>query len=320
MDLLKRTVPEITDLEKLFAEFPDLIRPEVLAEVGTGKNQYPIYGFTVGTLDPKAPCIGFFAGVHGLERIGTHVLMAFLRSLFNRATWDEDWKHFFEKYRLISIPIINPTGFASNSRCNANGVDLMRNAPVEAEGKTLLGVAGQRFSNKLPWFRGGDKFEPEAQAVTDFVRKHMFQSRLAITLDLHSGFGMKDHVWYPWAKSSATFPHEAEVKRVFKLFEDAYPYHVYQMEAQHLSYTTSGDLWDWLYMEQQKANPNAPYLPLTLEMGSWMWVRKNLWQMFTLEGFFNPVKKHRYARTMRRHLHMMEFLMTALSHSDNWSK
>lgn len=319
MELIKRRVPEIEDLEKLFNEFPELIRHEHLGEVTTGKHTFPLYGLTVGSTDPKAPSIGFFAGVHGLERIGTHVLLAFLRSLFARVSWDDDWKHFFENNRLVAIPVVNPTGFALNSRSNANGVDLMRNSPVEAEGKTMLGVGGQRLSPKLPWYRGNDKFEIESLAVVNFVKKHMFESKVAITLDLHSGFGMKDHIWYPWAKSTETFPNEIQVKKLFGLFEKAYPYHVYQMEAQHLSYTTHGDLWDWLYMEHQKANPDATYLPLTLEMGSWMWVKKNLWQMFTIEGLFNPVKKHRYARTMRRHLHMMEFLLSALGHPQNWA-
>lgn len=319
MELITRKVPELADLENLFEEFPDFVRKEHLGIVSAAGHTYPLYGLVVGTDRPEAPSIGFFAGVHGLERIGTHVLMAFLRSLFTRASWNDEWKHFFENNRLVAIPVVNPTGFAMNSRSNANGVDLMRNAPVDAEGKTMFGVGGHRWSSKLPWYRGTGEFEVESQAVVDFVKKHMFQSKVAITLDLHSGFGMKDHVWYPWAKSTQAFPHEPQVKKLFELFEEAYPYHVYQMEAQHLSYTTNGDLWDWLYMQQQKANPAATYLPLTLEMGSWMWVRKNLWQMFTLEGFFNPVKKHRYARTMRRHLHMMEFMLSALRHPHNWS-
>lgn len=316
MDLITRKVPEIDEVEALVERYPHIIKHQKLGTVRVDdKHQYPLHGLVIGSDDPKAPALGLFAGVHGLERIGSHVLLAFLQSFLNRMEWDGHWHEFFKSHRLVSIPVINPAGFAMNSRSNANGVDLMRNAPVEAEGKTLLGVAGQRISNKLPWFRGFDKFEVESQAVVDFVKQHMFQSRVALSLDLHSGFGMKDHLWYPWAKSSAPFPHENQVKKLFQLFEQAYPYHIYQMEAQHLSYTTHGDLWDYLYMEHQKANPRTTYLPLTLEMGSWMWVRKNLWQVFTVEGLFNPVKKHRYARTMRRHLHMMEFLVSAIGHS-----
>lgn len=319
MELITRHVPEISDLESLFNEFPELVRKENLGMVKAGSKTYPLYGLVIGTERPDAPTIGFFAGVHGLERIGSHVLLAFLRSLLTRATWDDNWKTFFQNHRLVSIPVVNPAGFALNSRSNANGVDLMRNAPVEAEGKTILGLAGQRFSNKLPWFRGGEEFEQETQAVVDFVKKYMFESKVLITLDMHSGFGMQDQLWYPWAKSAQVFPHGPQTKKLIDLFESAYPYHIYKIEAQHLSYTTHGDLWDWLYIEHQKLHLGTTYIPLTLEMGSWMWVRKNIWQLFTVEGLFNPVKKHRYARTMRRHLHMMEFLLTSLSHSKNWS-
>lgn len=319
MELITRDVPEIYDLESLFNEFPEYVRKEHLGVVQAGTKKLPLYGLVIGTDRPDAPSIGFFAGVHGLERIGTHVLMAFLRSLLTRATWDEGWKNFFQNHRLVSIPIVNPAGFALISRSNANGVDLMRNAPVEAEGDTIFGLAGHRISPHLPWYRGGDKFETETQAVVDFVKRHMFESKTLITMDIHSGFGMKDQLWYPWAKSKEVFPHGPQAQKLFDLFEAAYPYHIYKIEAQHLSYTTHGDLWDWLYIEHQKLHPGRTYIPLTLEMGSWMWVKKNIWQLFTMEGLFNPVKKHRYARTMRRHLHMMEFLLSSLSHPQNWA-
>ena len=54
------------------------------------------------------------------------------------------------------------------------------------------------------------------------------------------------------------------------------------------------------------------FLPWTLEMGSWAWVRKNPLQVFQALGFFNPIKPHRYARTMRRHARLVEFLWSVL--------
>jgi len=73
-------------------------------------------------------------------------------------------------------------------------------------------------------------------------------------------------------------------------------------------------------MDYLKSSPEAHYLPLTLELGSWMWVKKNLWQVFSWEGMFNPVKRHRYARTMRRHNHLLEFLLKATYYHDSWSR
>ena len=35
--------------------------------------------------------------------------------------------------------------------------------------------------------------------------------------------------------------------------------------------------------------PDNVFLPFTLEMGSWLWVRKNPRQMLDYFGYFNPV-------------------------------
>ncbi len=312
-------VPELVEVERLAEAHSNYVRLENLGSVTTGQTSFPILGLVMGNQDPSAPTYGLFAGVHGLERVGTHVLLAFLRTLFVKRAWDPEWESFFEKNRLVSIPVINPTGFALNRRSNARGVDLMRNAPVEADGKLLLGVSGQTWSHHLPWYRGHDGLEIETKIVGDFVERHMFNAKAAVSLDLHSGFGMKDRLWYPWAHSAAVFPHGPSVERLVQLFETTYPYHVYKIEPQHHSYMTHGDIWDWLYMRHQEKHLGTPYLPFTLEMGSWMWVKKNPMQMFMADGFFNPVKKHRYARTMRRHLHLLEFLLRSVGPYSHWA-
>ena len=75
---------------------------------------------------------------------------------------------------------------------------------------------------------------------------------------------------------------------------------------------THGDIWDYLYM-QSLSQPQRTFLPLTLEMGSWLWVRKNPRQMLDFFGYFNPVIGHRHHRVLRQHLPLFEFLtaMTA---------
>ena len=45
---------------------------------GPGMEPLPVYAITLGTADPQAPAAGFFAGVHGLERIGAQVVLSFL--------------------------------------------------------------------------------------------------------------------------------------------------------------------------------------------------------------------------------------------------
>jgi hypothetical protein len=64
--------------------------------------------------------------------------------------------------------------------------------------------------------------------------------------------------------------------------------------------------------------PKPMFLPMTLEMGSWRWVKKNPRQFFNLLGLFNPMIPHRIQRVLRRHITLMEFLIRATVSYENW--
>jgi hypothetical protein len=77
-----------------------------------------------------------------------------------------------------------------------------------------------------------------------------------------------------------------------------------------------GDLWDYLY--QQSLTSNHVFLPLTLEMGSWRWIRKNPLQLRNLQGLYHPIQPHRLNRVLRGHLILMDFLLHATLSYKNW--
>jgi hypothetical protein len=60
------------------------------------------------------------------------------------------------------------------------------------------------------------------------------------------------------------------------------------------------------------------FLPLTLEMGSWLWVKKNPRQLFSRHGMFNPLIEHRQQRVLRQHQVLLEFLSRAASGFGRW--
>jgi hypothetical protein len=314
-------LPELFEVEQIADKHRSLLNVETLGEVSNGAYCFPIYGIDLGSKDPEAPVFGLFGGVHGLERIGTHVLLSFLKTLLKRIQWEKDWQMFFSECRLVTIPIVNPMGMALVRRGNGNNVDLMRNAPIEAKGKMIPLVSGHRISPHISWYRGkeGEAPELESQILYEYCKSKFFKSKRVIGLDLHSGFGFKDRLWYPWSTSETPFPRENQVLKLRDLLQETYPYHVYTVEHQSLHYSNHGDLWDWIYQAYERENPEGMFLPLTLEMGSWLWVRKNIWQVLSSEGLFNPVKKHRYARTMRRHMHLMELLLKASRYHETWS-
>lgn len=321
-----RSLPELNRIKKLGDQYSeslkDLIRVEVLGEVGTQETQFPVISFQIGTTDRKRPTFGIFGGVHGLEHVGTHIVLAYLEALFAQLKWEKSLRKLFEEVRLVSIPLVNPVGMFMNRRSNGNGVDLNRNAPIEGEEPIWL-AGGHRYGPFLPWFRGheGSPMEKEAQILTDFVEREFFESSFSLALDCHSGFGIQDRLWYPYAKSKKPFPKIEQALKMKELLDRSYPYHVYQIEPQSKNYTTHGDLWDYLFDRHLNLySEKNIFLPWTLEMGSWQWVRKNPSQIFLARGPFNPIKPHRYKRIMRRHVMLIDFLLKATLNHGSWIK
>jgi hypothetical protein len=314
-------LPELIELERLLDEVGSRARVKVLGQVHHQELSFPLYSVAMGSTHPDAPVLGLFGGVHGLERIGTQVLLSYLRTVSELMKWDHGIAALLERSRLVFFPLINPGGMYNLSRSNPNGVDLMRNAPVHADKMhTMALYGGHRISPKLPWYRGpaGGPMETEATAVCDLVRAELFPAKVSLALDVHSGFGTKDRVWFPYARTKKPFPNVADVFALKLMLDRTYPNHVYVVEPQSKQYMTHGDLWDYLYDEQRKSETGNFFLPLTLEMGSWVWAKKDLRQIFSVLGAFNPMQPHRLQRTLRRHLLFLDFLHRAVISPAEW--
>lgn len=288
-----------------------------IASVEWNGLNFPIDIIVIGNQSKEAPCLGFFSGVHGVERIGAQVVLAFLESLIERLYWDETLQILLNKITLVFMPIVNPVGIFQQSRCNGNHVDLMRNAPVDAVDKVPHFVGGHRISKRLPWYRGkkGDPMEIESQALVDVVNNYVVTHNKSLTVDCHSGFGWFDRLWFPYAYSSKPYKLIAEVTAIKNIFDISYPYHhYYQIEPQSLAYQTNGDLWDYLAI----TNEDKDFIPLTLEMGSWLWLKKNPRQIFDVFGAYHPVKEHRIKRVLRQHMPLLDFLVRVIAYHKNW--
>ncbi len=322
-DEISKKLPELMELKKLLEDNPKVYQSEIIASVPYNDNLFPIHAVTLGNPPKNAPTFILTGGVHGLERIGTRVILAYLQKIARFAQWDPHSTEIFNRMRLVVIPIINPVGMFLGRRSNSNGVDLMRNAPVNADPKSTRGlIAGHRISNRIPWYRGVENaaMELEAQALCDYVLKISSQTEMTLCLDVHSGFGARDRIWFPYAKSREPFPNVAEVLLLQELLNSTLSHHIYKIEPQSLIYTTHGDLWDYMYDGIRTKTPQKFFLPMTLELGSWLWVKKHPIQMFSAAGIFNPVQPHRQKRILRRHMHLLDFLVQAVAANENWLK
>ena len=316
MNALPDRLPALVEIERLANAVVTAgrARVDVLASVG----DLPIHAFSFGTPKRDRPALLVTGGVHGLERIGTDVAIAYLVTLAARLAWDELLHAALEQCRIVVVPLLNPVGMSRGTRANGNGVDLMRNAPEATLGGTPL-LGGHRISRFLPWFMGRDgaPMETEAAALVQLVETELFASPFAIAIDLHSGFGMIDRIWYPYARTREPLPDLPAIIALDALLDASLPNHVYRVEQTAQVYTIRGDLWDYLY-DRRRALGDGVLLPLTLEMGSWAWVRKNPWQGLSSIGRFNPIKPHRLSRTLRRHLPLLDFLFHAAASHGTW--
>ena len=116
--IMQPKLPELIELERIIEAGKSLLNARIACNVEVKGERFPVYVLTMGSSDPQAPAVGFFGGVHGLERIGTRVLLAFLRSLLARLQWDPVLHHQLTSVRLVFMPLVNPGGMWNNTRCN----------------------------------------------------------------------------------------------------------------------------------------------------------------------------------------------------------
>ncbi|HXG28841.1 MAG TPA: M14 family zinc carboxypeptidase [Nevskiales bacterium] len=311
--------PELETLQRLVDRAGAAARADTLAEIETPRGRLPLICLELGSEAPDAPAVGFFGGVHGVERIGSQVLLAYLHALVERLGWDESLAAMLARVRLVFVPIVNPGGMLLGTRANPAGVDLMRNAPVEADPGVPRLLGGQRLSPSLPWYRGGagEPMQPEAQALCALVERRLLGQPFSLTLDCHSGFGMRDRIWFPYARTREPVACLPEIYALRSMFRSTHPFHgIYVIEPQSRQYLAHGDLWDYLYDRSDKAA--RTYIPLTLELGSWIWVKKRPLQLFSTLGLFNPIAPHRLHRALRRHLTLLDFLVRAAISHHRW--
>jgi hypothetical protein len=318
---MRQRLPELVELNRLLDAAPAALGARVAETVEVDGAALPIHVLTLGNPDSGLPAIGYFGGVHGLERIGSQVLLVFLSGLLNRLKWDPLLNRQLETLRMVFVPLANPGGMWRGTRCNPAGVDLMRNAPLDALERVPFLLGGQRLSARLPWYRGpaGVPMQPESRVLERVVAEELGRRRFSVTLDCHSGFGLRDRIWFPYAHTAKPFPHLPEIHALKDLFEQTYPTHNYLVEPQSRQYLAHGDLWDHVYLRARAdGGADRVFLPLTLEMGSWLWVKKNPRQLFSRQGLFNPRPGHRLHRILRRHLIWLDFLARATCGWENW--
>lgn len=286
---LKQKIPELLQLERLIRHYPNHLTARNELTLNYEHYEFPLYSITLGnTNNPSAPTLLLTGGMHGIERIGSQVLIAWLQTVLERLSWDAGLQHQLAQMQLVLMPILNPVGMYLNTRSNGNGVDLNRNAPINAEGKVPLLGGGHRLGNFLPWYRGRKNaaMEPENIALENLMNTRILTRPFSLVVDLHSGFGMRDQLWFPYAYRKKPIQNIAEYVALKMLWERTYPNHTYVFEPQSVHYLSHGDLWIIFIFNRARKIRNIFY------HSRWSWVHgpgsKNIrarfliWQVYSI--------------------------------------
>ncbi|EMJ61386.1 MULTISPECIES: M14 family zinc carboxypeptidase [Leptospira] len=302
-----------------------------LSQIGFSRKtsegfRFPIHALKIGTEKGiKEHPVGIMAGVHGLETIGILILLDFLEYVLHPNSTGYIPELEKGKLGIVVLPIVNPGGVVLKQRSNPAGVDLMRNSGIAAI-KPFLFFGGQKISKHLPYFRGNG-LEPESKALFRLVYESFFTVKDAIipVLDLHSGFGTVDNVWWPYAFTKAPCPDTSSYQKIEKHLKHHCGHIHFQYGPQSETYTTHGDLWDKLYDQyrdyhKNSRNWNSKLLPLTLEVGTWSDIKEDPFKLFRKRGIFNPASFNKIETVGRYRGFLRDFVRLGLTKPKDWER
>ena len=72
----EKAFPEQAQLERIIDHLGVRAQVEIVDRIAYQGRQFPLYCITLGSQRPDVPVIAFFGGVHGLEKIGSEVLLS----------------------------------------------------------------------------------------------------------------------------------------------------------------------------------------------------------------------------------------------------
>ncbi len=113
---------------------------------------------------------------HGDEKIATEITLSFLQYILASYDTSASIRNMVDSTELWVIPIVNVDGHVSNSRTNANGIDLNRDY-------------GCRWSGM------GNSPSPFSQQETRLVRQHDIGNNISIEFAYHSAASYVNFLW-----------------------------------------------------------------------------------------------------------------------------
>lgn len=257
-------------MEKILSKYK--FQVELIKNIEYHQKTYPVYQISEGNkINPKAQIL-LTGAIHGLEKIGANIIFSFLKIIKNK-------KINLENIHIIAIPIANPYGYVNETRCNGNNVDLMRNAPFDAE-RVVPFLGGHKISNFFPYYRG-EKLEEENLILVNLVDELLLKEIPLFHLDIHSGFGNETEIWTP---QDTYIDVNNSLYRLFK-----HSCFIFKNQP----YNSHGDMLKYLF---DTFKHKKKYVPVTLEIGFFYKINSLKEISFWKKFLKNPFKFLKFKR------------------------
>ena len=231
-----------------------------LKSIGKSEKGFNIWALEIsdkpGRGEPK-PHVKIVGNVHGDEPTGRALTMALAEWLCKHQQSNEDARRVINDMHLWLIPSLNPDGFASRTRENANNKDLNRNFP-------------DRFSN--PSMEPTGKEEPETAAIMKWSLTQHFVASLAF----HEGALVANYPYDGTADKTTKYeesPDDATFRYLAKTYANAHATMALSTNKEFpKGGITNGAAWYPVYGSMQDWNYiRASCMELTIEISEEKW-------------------------------------------------
>ncbi len=164
-------------------QYPNICQ---LVQFGTSVQNRPLYFLKISDnvlQQENEPEVRLVSSIHGNEVVGYDILIRLILLLTSEYGSDLRITNIVNNTELLICPMLNPDGYVSATRYNANGVDLNRNFPSPS---------GNQHPDGLTW----------QQETLAFIN-HALENSITLSANYHGGALV---VNYPWDYTYALAP------------------------------------------------------------------------------------------------------------------
>lgn len=204
-----------SDLQQYAALYPDITRLISLGQSVQGRELWAMLITTEPELLHDKPAVKYVSTMHGDEPLGTEMCMYFIDWLLEEYSSSDRITRLLDNTYVWVVPLMNPDGYETNARFNANNIDLNRAFP-----QYPIDFTADWYHDETLQIEG---LEPEVRHIITWSLEHTF----VLSANMHTGevvvnYPLDDGVTIPSGTAAPT-PDEMLFRELSRRYADHHP-------------------------------------------------------------------------------------------------